>query len=1202
MKMLTMPTLSKKSVAIASLLVVMFALLSLMGGALYAQSTAGDIPLFGKIQKGFHDPSKGIVDAWHVDYQVGATLPTGARASGTVFHHLETLVASSGTHVAAGGSFPSNNVDGTIFLANAHFTVTAGVAQDIAGADITQIQQGDTYRYNGSNSHWIEISGFGFIPDDTILERMLKIQGNPALGECLSWDGTDIEWSTCATGATTVADGSITTDKLHDGAATGPKLAVGSVSELKLLDGAVTEPKLAMYNRPANGEVIEWDQVANRMQWSPVNSLSLADSSITEPKLDMSNNPAHGEVVEWDQVANQMKWSPVTSLSLADNSVTEPKLYMYNTPIDGHVIEWDQATGRMQWTSVGNLSLLNDSVTSIKLADDAVTEPKLALGVNLPADNQVITWDQTSMSMDWEDVTQAGIGTNAINTDMILDNTISPVDISGGAVITDKIHDDAVTEPKLAMGANLPTDNQVITWDAVASSMDWEDLGPANITDNSITSAMIKNGTIQTGDIGSGVVTPDKIQDGAVTEPKLAINADPANNQFLKWTGSAASGSLEWAALTTQTTADDSITHAMLKDDIVQTSNIAAGAVTTAELHDDAVTEPKLAVGGTQTNGLAIMWDGATSGGAMQWAQIIAESVEAEAITEPKLAISDDPSDGQVLTWSNTGTTMKWATAGSATLGDDAVTEPKLAIENTPMNGYALLWDGNANPETMEWAKVDTVTLAADAVDGTILDGDSVTSSHIVDGAVAESDLAISGTATTGQAEYRLNWVGNTMNWIAPWKSIIRLLTTLPAITDVDEAGFIGKISTTGDAVDALYYKAESAPYELTIRMDDITNRFLFANSLVVGYSNEARPAIFNTGGAVHPKVPPGFESFVEGILDGNDRTVELIWKSGRPSFADTIYMDYGGSSRVALIKNTNSEWESDHLSGSLLFTKHETYTISFWDADTSGTAYTIASLTEDYLAKVVDEKHLQESDGDIIGRINDVYAKTAHGSYRGDFVATRAEGYAEGDMVTAKGSAATGGDEVIFIAVEDIKKGTDDLAFPHADEANWVEVSNGYDDYLYGNPFATGGVLIPADDWNPYLLSRQISEHDDDRSIVLEFEHTHTNQASAGNKKDVFTFIEMGPVDRWRAFDAKVPNLAGAYINRTLANSMCGIMPNFIAAATFSLPSTTPSRFITVCIARGSTAVNSDGDTVDTLLLFASEQILEANMYIALR
>ena len=302
-------------------------------------------------------------------------------------------------------------------------------------------------------------------------------------------------------------------------------------------------------------------------------------------------------------------------------------------------------------------------------------------------------------------MTQVAIATGGINSDKILNNTILPVDISGGAVVTDKIENGAVTEPKLAITVD-PTNGQFLKWDA-SNGMEWEDRGPAHIADDSITSAMIKNSTIQTADIGNAVVTTDKIQDGAVTEPKLAITVDPADNQFLKWTGSAASGSLEWAALTTQTTADDSITHAMLKDDIVQTSNIAAGAVTTAELHDDAVTEPKLAVGGTQTNGLAIVWDGTTAGGAMQWAQIIAESVEADAITEPKLKISDDPSDGQVLTWDGTNTIMKWAIAGSTTLGTNAVTEPKLAIANDPMSGYALLWDGGS-PETMEWAKVGT--------------------------------------------------------------------------------------------------------------------------------------------------------------------------------------------------------------------------------------------------------------------------------------------------------------------------------------------------------------------------------------------------------------------------------------------------------------------------------------------------------------
>ena len=1200
-----MPTLSKKSVAIASLLVVMFALLSLMGGALYAQSTAGDIPLFGKIQKGFHDPSKGIVDAWHVDYEVGATLPTGARASGTVFHHLETLVASSGTHVAAGGSFPSNNVDGTIFLANAHFTVTAGVAQDIAGADITQIQQGDTYRYNGSNSHWIEISGFGFIPDDTILERMLKIQGNPALGECLSWDGTDIEWSTCATGATTVADGSITTDKLHDGAATGPKLAVGSVSELKLLDGAVTEPKLAMYNRPANGEVIEWDQVGNRMQWSPVNSLSLADSSITEPKLDMKNSPANGEVIEWDTVANRMQWSPVSSLSLADNSITEPKLYMFNNPTDGHVIEWDQATGRMQWTSVGNLSLLDGVVTSIKLANDSVTEPKLAMGPTSPGAGYVIKWDATANNnaggMDWASVGAATIGTDAVTSVMIMNGTILAVDISGGAIETGKIENGAVTEPKLAITAD-PTNGQFLKWDA-STGMDWEDLGPANIANDSITGAMIKNSTIQTADIGNRVVTTNKLDDGAVTEPKLAISVDPADNKFLKWTGSAASGSLQWADLTTQTTADDSITHAMLKDDIVQTSNIAAGAVTTAELHDDAVTEPKLAVGGTQTNGLAIVWDGTTAGGAMQWAQIIAESVEADAITEPKLKISDDPSDGQVLTWDGTNTIMKWAIAGSTTLGTNAVTEPKLAIANDPVSGYALLWDGGAN--LMDWGEVDTVGLANDAVTAAKLHSDAVTSSHIVDGTVAESDLAIFSTTTTGQAEYRLSWTGTVMNWTAPWKNAIRLMTTLPStpaeITAADEAGLIGKISSDGDAVDALYFKAESKA--LSIRMDDITDR-TFLNNLLVGYSNVVRNGLYKKGGAVHPSVPDGFRYLIEGLLDGSNRVLEMQWNavSDRPGFGTTIYVDsgLGSTSRVALIfdNSTNNTWTSGHLtSNTRVFpTAHDTYKVSFWDALTDGNEYVPTDRTADYLARVVDEQHLLESDGKIISQINDVYAKTAHGSYRGDFNATRG-GYAEGDMVTAKGSAATDGAEVIFIAVKDIQKTTGtDLAFPHTDSDKWVEISNGFEEYLYGNPF-TDGEHIPQDSWQAHTLSRVLTEYDDDRDLILEFEHTHTNAGTdTTNENDVFTFVEMGPVDRWRTFDAKTPNGSGVYEDTTLANSMCRSVHNFKSSvATFTTVSTASVYdFALICIAKGVTD--------DIMLIFASEQIYSVNTYIVLR
>ena len=1007
------------------------------------------------------------------------------------------------------------------------------------------------------------------------------------------------------------------------------------------------------------------------MQWSPVSSLSLADNSITEPKLDMHNSPAHGEVIEWDQVANRMQWSPVSSPTLADNSVTEPKLYMYNTPLDGHVIEWDQATGRMQWTSVGNLSLLNLSVTSNKLADDSVTEPKLALGSNVPTDNQVITWDASGGgSMDWEDVAQAGIGTNAIDTDMILDNTILPVDLSGGAVVTDKIRDGNVTEPKLAI-SNGPADGQFLKWDT--NSMEWAsvttgipdnnsvtsakivdgevktaDIGAGAVTgakiqdeavtepklhisvspingqflkwdtnslkwatvttgtpdDNSVTSAKIVDGEVKEGDIGAGAVTETKIQDGSVTEPKLAISVAPVNGQFLKWD----TNSLKWAGVTTGTPDDNSVTSAKIADGEVKEDDIGAGAVSGAKIQDGSVTEPKLAVGGTQTNGKVVTWDGATVGGSMQWAQIIAESVEAEAITEPKLKISDDPSNGQVLTWDNTNDIMKWATAGTASITPNSVTEDKLAIENTPTSGYALLWDGGAGE--MDWATVGTAGLTndavtsdkilADAVTQAKLADNAVTSSNILDGQVHESDLAILGAGAAVPAEYQLNWTGSAMEWIAPWENVIRLETTLPSIAATDEAGFIGKISSDGDAVDALYFKAESKA--LSIRMDDITDR-TFLNNLLVGYSNVSRNGLYKKGGAVHPSVPDGFRYLIEGLLDGSNRVLEMRWDnvSDRPGFGTaTVYVGSGisGTSRVALAfdSSTNNTWTSGHLSGTRVFpTAHDIYKVSFWDASTGGNEYVPTSGAADYLARVVDEQHLLESDGKIISQINDVYSLTAHGSYRGDFDATRG-GYAEGDMVTAKGSAGTGSAEIIFIAVEDITKGTSNLAFPHADHGNWVEISNGFEEYLYGNPF-TPGEHIPQDRWEPHTLSRVLTEYDDDRDLILEFEHTHTNAGTnTTNENDVFTFVEMGPVDRWRTFTAKSRNQAGVYTDQTLANSMCRSVHNFTnAVATFANVSTVSlSDRVLICIAKGATD--------DIMLIFASEQVSTVNTYIVLR
>ena len=452
----------------------------------------------------------------------------------------------------------------------------------------------------------------------------------------------------------------------------------------------------------------------------------------------------------------------------------------------------------------------------------------------------------------------------------------------------------------------------------------------------------------------------------------------------------------------------------------------------------------------------------------------------------------------------------------------------------------------------------------------------------INNGSITEPKLDIDNTPSNYDALRFFTSSGMT------WSSIIDLFLSLPAVADVAEGSFVGKRLGTGDAIDALYYKAESTNSELTIRMDDITNRGFFSNILVVGYSNEARAGIFNTGGSVHPKVPTGFKSFVEGILDGSNRTVELTWENGRPSFADTIYMDYGASSRVALIKDLNNgnRWESADLGGSLLFTKHQTYTISFWTASATGTVYNIDSLTEDYLAKVVDEKHLQESDGDIIGRINDVYAETAHGSYRGDFDETRAQGYGTGDMVTGKGSATgstqTDANTVMYIASDNITKisGTD-LAQPHEDDGNWLEISNGFEDVLHNEATATPSEITEKV-WTLKGLNRAITANDNEREIVLEFEYT---TSTAVNPSSTFTHVVMGPVDRWLSLAAKATTL------KNFESTMCALMPGPFGA---SFGATVPVTMNTVCIARNSG--NYD------MLIYVANTLPSVKTYITLK
>ena len=797
-------------------------------------------------------------------------------------------------------------------------------------------------------------------------------------------------------------------------------------------------------------------------------------------------------------------------------------------------------------------------------------------------------------------------------------STSSPLGLADDAVDSSKIHDGTVGEADLDV--HTPPVNGYVLEYSSSNGMQWTSVATVSLGDNSVTTAKIQDGTIleadlsisgtwQTGYIlaqssaGGGFEwvadnTGTSIADNSIGEGKLAIANVPTNGYVLEW--DQAAGEMRWATAGSTTVADN--------------------AITTPKIKDANVTEPKLAIDGTQQNGWVITWDGATSGGDMEWAQIIAESVAGQAITEPKLKIANDPSDGFVLVWDNSNTIMRWVAAGAANiadgsigadqLADGGVTEPKLGVSNDPTAGYVIVWNGSASPATMTWATVGTDTIANNAITGAkIGDGevgtddltnDAVTAAKLADAAVVTGSIHDEGVTepkldvdNDPSAYDALRWFSSTG---MTWATVIDLFTTLPAVADVAEGSFVGKTETTGDALSALYYKGESDADEIQIRMDDITDRNRFAIGRAIGYnSGSIQPSIYGKGGAIFPTDPPGLTLLIELEVGGGDWHMEMEWGSpDTPSFGtaddSVIYLDYRlpGAAAGARQKMTlkTGGWTSHPQGGGYAtqkFTPHSTYTFSFWDAATGGARYTIPDVVEDHLAKLVDERHLQDSDGKIIDRINDVYALTAHGSYRGDFDKTRAEGYGKGDIVTAKGSetgsAQTDANTVIYIARGDIAKGTGELTQPHEDDGNWLEISNGFEDVLL-NEAVTPPSAITKNVWNEKGLDRAITADDNERDIVLEFEHTTSTHI---NGPSIFTHAVMGPVDRWLSLTPKASSV------HDFEETMCAMMPGPFTADFTAAPETN-----IVCIARNSGAFE--------VLIYVQKTLASVKTYITLK
>lgn len=149
-------------------------------------------------------------------------------------------------------------------------------------------------------------------------------------------------------------DGSVTVDKIKDGAVTETKIGNSSVSTLKIKDGSITEDKLGEYS-VTTGKIAIGAVENKRILSGAVDTRTIADKAVTSIKIDdkaiTSEHIADGAINSTNIGANAIE-----SINIADGAVTAEKLA-------------DNA--------VGSSNIANNAVDELAIKDKAVTNPKL---------------------------------------------------------------------------------------------------------------------------------------------------------------------------------------------------------------------------------------------------------------------------------------------------------------------------------------------------------------------------------------------------------------------------------------------------------------------------------------------------------------------------------------------------------------------------------------------------------------------------------------------------------------------------------------------------------------------------------------------------------------------------------------------------------------------------------------------------------
>nr|WP_321412602.1 hypothetical protein [uncultured Allomuricauda sp.] len=613
------------------------------------------------------------------------------------------------------------------------------------------------------------------------------------------------------TGALTIANDAVTTDKLDANAVTTDKLDANAVTTDKIADGAVTATKLnGITTNGSSGQVLSSTGLGG-LAWTDGLTDDLASANLLVGNV--SNKAAAvtlsgdatidntgaltiaNDAVTTDKIINDA----VATAKIANGAVTATKLQGITTDGDAGQVLSSTGLGGLAWTDgltddlasanllVGNVS---NKAAAVTLSGDASIDNTGALTIA----NDAVTTDK----LDANAVTTDKLDANAVTTDKIANGAVTATKLQGittdgdagqvlsstglgGLAWTDGLTDD-LASANLLVG-NVSNKAAAVTLSGDASIDNTGALTIANdavTTDkldaNAVTTDKIADGAVTTDKLDANAVTTDKIANGAVTATKLqGITTDGDAGQVLSSTGL---GGLAWtdgltddlasanllvgnvsnkaAAVTLSGDASIDNTGALtIANDAVTTDKLDANAVTTAKIADGAVTTDKLDANAVTTDKIA---NGAVTTDKLDANAVTTDKIANGAVTATKLqGITTDGDAGQVLSSTGLGG-LAWTDG----LTDD-LASANLLVGNVSNKAAAVTLSGDASIDntgalTIANDAVTTDKLDANAVTTDKLDANAVTTDKIANGAVTATKL--NGITTNGSSGQVLSSTG----------------------------------------------------------------------------------------------------------------------------------------------------------------------------------------------------------------------------------------------------------------------------------------------------------------------------------------------------------------------------------------------------------------------------------------------------------